>query len=36
MIITKLKTKEHATMRNIVQTTKKGKRKNVDWIRRSR
>ena len=30
MIITKLKTKEQVNMRNLVQTTKKWKRKNVD------
>ena len=33
MIETKLKTKEQVNMRNIVQTTKKLKRKNVDWTK---
>ena len=36
MIITKLKTKEQVNMRNTVQTTKKWKRKNVDWTKYKR
>ena len=33
MIITKLKIKEQGTTRNIIQTNKKWKRKNVDWTK---
>ena len=33
MIITKLKIKEQVNTRNIIQTNKKWKRKNVDWTK---